>query len=297
MEATEEVLGRIRSSFAIKQRELWPDEESAPGTLFHYTSSEGLVGISSSRKFFLTDVLSSSDRSEVIYGTGLAKAILRDNAEHPLCKQMLAAYAEHPLAGLGDTYFLHSLSFCARQDVLTQWRAYSTTGGFALGVNFEKIYQRAQGKEFAISRIVYDEITQKDILHKSVGFGCEVFDEVLPKADAMAPEDRNAALSEVMVGTAMLLLTSIIQFKHPAFESEEEWRLFRLDPAEELPEVRYRMCGPRLVPYLEVSFDADLITDIIRSPGLWPTSTDYALKRLGASLGPHVRIGVSELPV
>lgn len=288
----------IAASFRAKQEEPWPDEENAPPTLFHYTSAEGLVGIVTSRKFFLTDVLSSSDRSEIVYGSGLAQAALTDHVGHPLCDLILAAYRGHPLQNLGETYFLHAVCFCPHPDVLTQWRAFSTAGGFALGVDFAKIYKRGEAGEFAVTKILYDEARQKEILREAVRFSRETYDHFKPEAAKMLPEDRQLLLNELVVQSAMLLLTSIVRFKHPAFASEEEWRVLRLDPPVELSgKLRYRMSGPRLIPYIELPFEPDLITNIVRSPGLWPASTDYAVRRLAASLGPHVKVTQSDLPL
>jgi hypothetical protein len=97
------LIPEIAASFRTRREELWPEEQNPPTTLFHYTSADGLVGIASNRKFFLTDVLSSSDRSEIVYGTDLAIEALREHAHHPLCEKILATYREHRLAGLGES--------------------------------------------------------------------------------------------------------------------------------------------------------------------------------------------------
>jgi hypothetical protein len=159
------------------------------------------------------------------------------------------------------------------------------------------MFRRGEAGEFAVTKILYDGARQKAILRETIAYGIERFDKIFAEVATAAPKTSGPILNEVLLQSAMLLLTAIVRFKHPAFESEEEWRVFKLDRAEELSEVHYRMCGPRLVPYIELVFEPDLITDIVRSPGLWPASTDYALKRLGASLGHHVRVDISKLPI
>ena len=75
--------------------------------------------------------------------------------------------------------------------------------------------------------------------------------------------------------------------------------MFTLDPVESLtPEkLKFRARGRSIMPYVELPFDPDLITHIYRSPGPWPGSVEYGVKRLAASLGPHVVCEVSKLPL
>ena|SRR5438309_428027 len=110
MNPVEEFLEKARKEIDAYYVELWREHESAPPThLFHYTSTEGLTGIISGRKFFLSDMLTSSDRSEFRYGVALAIEVLEECQSHVLCQELLQSfqggngkYAVNPLGFVQD---------------------------------------------------------------------------------------------------------------------------------------------------------------------------------------------------
>jgi hypothetical protein len=57
----------------------WAEHASRkPSHLFHYTSTEGLVGIVTSRTFFLSDMMASTDQTEIRYGLDVVYEVLRE---------------------------------------------------------------------------------------------------------------------------------------------------------------------------------------------------------------------------
>jgi hypothetical protein len=121
-----EIVQQVESELQNFQNQWWKEYDSPqPSHIYHYTSLEGLVGILTSGKFFLSDVMASSDRSEIRHGFELADEVLRSRIAHALCGSILKTLGHNPFLGIGETMFVYAVCFCPGSDVLTQWRAYS----------------------------------------------------------------------------------------------------------------------------------------------------------------------------
>jgi len=125
-----------------------------------------------------------------------------------------------------------------------------------------------------------------------------VFARLRPDLTKYAGADFKDGLDGFLLDAGISLLKSIFHFKNKAFQSEDEWRVIRLnDPLNDQrpTQVRFRTLGNKVIPYIELPFEADLVSHIIRSPGVWPRSVEYAVQRLASSLGDHVHVEQSAL--
>lgn len=295
-----EIVQQVESELQNFQNQWWKEYDSPqPSHIYHYTSLEGLVGILTSGKFFLSDVMASSDRSEIRHGFELADEVLRSRIAHALCGSILKTLVHNPFLGIGETMFVYAVCFCPGSDVLTQWRAYSADGGFALGVDFGKVVTRAVAAEFAISKMLYDHRRQAALLESTLDHATSLFDRLntqialLPASEAQDCRDRFA------FEVGMSLVKSILRFKNEAFQSESEWRILALETKDSLTadRLKFRARGRTVIPYIELPFSPDLVTHIYRSPGPWPQSIEYGVRRLSASIGPQVLCETSKLPL
>ena len=300
MLTTTEIIQQVASELQNFQNAWWKDYDSPqPSHIYHYTSLEGLVGILTSRKFFLSDVMASSDRSEIRHGFELANEVLRSRVAHALCKSILDTLVHHQFLRIGETMFEYAVCFCPGSDVLTQWRAYSADGGFALGVDFGKVVTSAVAAGFGISKMLYDHQRQAALLESTLDHATSLFDRLntqialLPAAEAQ--DCRNKFAFEV----EMSLVKSILRFKNEAFQSENEWRILAFENKDCLTadRLKFRARGRTVIPYIELPFSPDLVTHIYRSPGPWPRSIEHGVRRLSASIGPHVLCETSRLPL
>jgi hypothetical protein len=81
IENLDEFVADVRADLDHFYPDLWKDYVSAePTHLFHYTSSEALIGIVSNRTFFLTDVSASTDQSEIRHGIDVVREVLEEYA-------------------------------------------------------------------------------------------------------------------------------------------------------------------------------------------------------------------------
>ena len=107
--------------------DLWKDHmRDEPHHLFHYTSSEGLLGIVRSRKLYLSDMLASTDQSEIRHGINLVRDVLEEAPSDPISKSFREAFDKTGMWwGIGSRFFVYAICFCCGDDVLAQWRGFA----------------------------------------------------------------------------------------------------------------------------------------------------------------------------
>jgi hypothetical protein len=291
-EALEQAIRAIRYHFDQLVLKHNPPE---PDHLYHYTSTEGLLGIITSKKFFATDILSMRDQSEFRHGVDLARQVIRElhgSERNSVTDSLLHAFEDNPTLGVGEGFFLHAVCFCCKGDVLSQWQSFSTKGGFALGVDIHQLRKREASGHLILAKMLYDEMLQREIVEQVVKNGAAVFSQF-----ETSLKQSRTCLNNFIFELGVTLYNSISRFKHPCFSSEDEWRILIGDHASEAAkEVRFRAGERTVVPYREVTLDLASITHIIRSPGAWPQNDSYAIERLARSIGRHVTVRTSALP-
>jgi Protein of unknown function (DUF2971) len=286
-EALQEAIAAIRQHL---DQLLHEPAGSEPTHLFHYTSSEGLLGILTNKKFFATDILSMRDQSEFRYGAELARKVvheLHETERSAITDSLLHPFEDDPLLGLGKGFFFHVVCFCEKQDVLTQWQTFSATGGFALGIDCQELVKGQAAGDFILAKMLYDTERQRDLVRRVVTNGIAVFRQ-FENSLRRSKESLDGLVFEL----GLTLYNLISRFKHPCFHTEDEWRI--LIAGEE--DLKFRSVGRTVLPYREVGFAANLITHVIRSPGAWPANDRYSTERLARSVGEHVQVGISTLP-
>jgi hypothetical protein len=299
-EEAESFVFEVKNKLEQTYLDLWKEYASdEPTHLFHYTSGDGLLGIVSTKKFFLTDVLASSDQSEIRHGLDIVKGVLLESRNDPMAESFLASMPQGRLWwGIGDGMFLHAVCFCRTPDALTQWRGYTPGGGFALGVDFKQLMHRADSGDFGLGRMLYARDKQREMVRNTFNCGREFFERLLPIIKTDHEGHSKQALQDLMVEVGICLLKSAVLFKHDAFVSEDEWRVFKLEPFEQLRDkLKFRARGNVITPYFELPFEPCLITEIRCSPGPWSPSALYGVKRLAKCLGDHVQVTQSALPL
>ncbi|HEV8147263.1 MAG TPA: DUF2971 domain-containing protein [Bryobacteraceae bacterium] len=301
MVSVETILEEARAKILAFENTVWAEHElESPKELFHYTTIEGLVGILSDCHLFLSDILASNDRSEFVHGAQMIVSECRKRSAHVLLANLAEVFQPDQRSGLGRSWFIHAACFCTGSDVLTQWRGYSFAGGFAIGLDFEKLMKEARATNaFAIVRMLYHQDLQEKIISETLDTVVRLFDEwLMPMLNKLSKQDRQRASDGFFLEVGSSLLKSIARFKNPAFQSEDEWRIFSFDSSEVVQEkVKFRTRSNSILPYIELPFPADIVSSVYRSPGVWPASVEYSLQRLVMSVGEHIEIKKSEIPL
>jgi hypothetical protein len=207
---------------------------SPPRRLHHYTTLDGLLGVTSSSEIWASDVRFVNDASELTYASDLigseVVAALKESKK-------IAGHLElHPDVAnplqVGIRPFI--ACFCEESDLLSQWRGYGVSKtAYALGFDLSGIISRIDPPVNTIVRkVVYDPEQQRGAVRLAMQIWIETAEALLDE-EKMTPEDLFPYPAAWALQDA--LLEHYLCFKHPAFAEEKEWRLIKLvDVNEEL---------------------------------------------------------------
>ncbi len=301
--------------------------ETSPSHVYHYTTIEGIVGLLTSRQLWTSDVAYLNDISEYTYADGaIAGVIAGLKPGDPDLTGLLSVLQNNPREFGFDVY---ASCFCEREDLLSQWRAYSGHGtGYALEFDWNLLRERFSGdSDIFCGRIEYEETSQKQLLHTLLTPLMPILQQdftalATSKVDALAEESKSLTADErthrFEIATADLLkeitrpvltaaATSLLSFsiaraflKSPTFSEEREWRVAVLKPRS-AEGVAFRTSHDILVPYypLELGAASELpIRRIIVGPGPHPAQAQDSMRRflLGKGLS-HIEVDASPIPL
>jgi len=145
--------------------------------LYHYTSLEGLIGILKSQSIWASHCEFLNDSNEFHHALSFAKShsgnIFMEN-------DYLSAFGwgmRHALEKM-DRHDIYVSSFSENPDLLSQWRGYCPQGsGVCIGFDKNSIEQYCAGKDYKLSKCLYDHATQKRHISELVSLCLKKFPE------------------------------------------------------------------------------------------------------------------------
>jgi Protein of unknown function (DUF2971) len=248
-----------------------PPVSSPPPILFHYTTLAGACGIATSKRLWASSIRHLSDSTEFTY----AHDVLREALEEATRGQPaeISATVEYLLrdldvsaiqsvlnfsGALGATYVL---SLSAEPDKLSQWRAYSPGGGYALGFRTAALLAIARHQGFNLIQCSYDRtghlLDAQAIASTILSRIQQLPPMVLQTAHGSSAIPGKDLLVQQHIYPIRREMLSDIQrkapaWKHPAFHEEAEWRLVSLHPRTD---VKFRVGRTSIVPYVEIKLN------------------------------------------
>ncbi len=236
---------------------------------------------------------------EIRHGVAVFKRVLEERRGEPLPECFLQFFEKEELWwGIGQQLFIHAISFCAKSDVLTQWRGYCPDGGVAIGVNFSELLRRAYASEVLLWKMLYEADAQRELAQRMLAIGNRNLEELNRLLVNVPETESKKAYNEYVKLVSNMFFMSALTFKHDAFDSEEEWRVILLDTSGGISErLKFRARGKTITPYVELVFEpASMISEIQCSPGTWSRSALYSIDRLAKKMG-NVKVTHSRLPL
>jgi hypothetical protein len=235
--------------------------------IYHYTDPKGLIGILSDGQLWATDIGYLNDSSELRHAEEVQRRLLgeiiRESPDGSLQRKLATKALEgrHPFKG-EETYVV---CFCGEGDLLTQWKTYGSWGsGFSIGFDRKKlesalaalgppprsladIWTMGTSTEVTLARVRYSEEEQQLDLERAF----HRYGDLL-SAESSAPEI--AACAAAIADNAAL---SASRFKHPAFESEREWRIVISSSFGSSLELFFRSSSRTVIPYIKTRRQPD----------------------------------------
>jgi hypothetical protein len=168
-----------------------------------------------------------NDWMEVVYGYDLMMSALRNlvgsgelsGRSQKVFADVLRAM-ELPDSPFVDAYFA---AFCEKGNLLSQWRAYAGTQGFAVEVDPLVIdgeltlSTKAAARNLRLAKVEYDPDRQKK------GFR-EVLDQLIETIECQRGES-DRLLTTLAEFVRIVLSSWAATVKHPGFQEEQEWRV------------------------------------------------------------------------
>jgi len=277
--------------------------------IYHYTTSQGLLGILGSECFWGTNILYLNDKSELLYARTLIEThIDRQIRAAPNSDvYRFLSLLKHRYDPFQDNLDVYISCFCENGDLLSQWRSYgSAGGGYAVALEPRVRDQPPATPAFiSFRRVIYDPDVQRAYVEGSINKFVKI----------LAEFRRNSPGNEIWEAAEKLTLRYFLQevgdyfwcFKDQAFSEEKEWRFAYVTPRSVTGKrpVRFRSTSNGIVPYVELDlFNLASggrylqITKIVCGPTLHPDLSELAVLLAVRELGyKDVQPAISAVPL
>ncbi|MDZ4276795.1 MAG: DUF2971 domain-containing protein [Erythrobacter sp.] len=236
--------------------------------LYHYCSSSTFLSIVRNKKIWLTNLTLSNDRMEGLWAVKMFLDLFKNDDRNAsfAAKTILEGEIRQRIA-LGTC-------FSSKGDLLSQWRGYAE-GGRGVCIGFKK---EALDRLELKSKSGEGSSTLRKINYCSF-LPSEMEESIYAEFDDQIEQGRKCIGDNVSFSKdysndghdrVTALINNLFTLKNPAFQEENEWRLLLVDYPSSIENIGFRESNSLLSPYVEVPFDADLISTICLGP-LHPT--------------------------
>ena len=298
-------------------------EDTAPPVLWHYTSAQGLLGILKDGEIFASDSRFLNDKTENVRIWTLIRQRLKERVklgnDDEFVKivdevaELMSAQKDKPfgdsvpalLVELQSLLAVHKEEdvfvscFSAEEDSLSQWRAYTSGNGYAIGFSSEVLSGLTDNSLLSgLPLCRFDSVKYVADEHRTALDG--VINTMLAnqlgekRAGKPWPDERAASSFE------RFLLDRFSPFvKDDGFKGEKEWRLALKVGTFDPSKIEFRPGRSHLIPFLRVSLEKDhpnYIREIMVGPGPSSELDLLALQRLVKSRGLPIEVRNSKIP-
>ncbi|MDP1525468.1 MAG: DUF2971 domain-containing protein [Rhodocyclaceae bacterium] len=192
-----------------------------------------------------------NDNQEILHALALCQAVCGSKAKETSGRELEflnRLYGELHFQKTNQTH-IFTVSFSESRDQLSQWRAYTRNGGYALSFKGSALSHVAKSQGYLIAKCIYEEEQKIKLLNEFVSH----------KVSESATE-KNIDLLAACVANDFLVMAAMM--KHQGFSEEREWRLISTTSRDDPSHIKYRSVARYLIPYLEVSVSPDVMPQI-----------------------------------
>jgi hypothetical protein len=223
-----------------------------PPTLFHYTTSAGLLGIIDKKEIWASHTQYLNDQREFQHAVSIIE-------EEIASMKKMAEYDQHQIALEQMTSVLKDsgsmnvcvCSFSEEGDVLSQWRAYGGDSGFSVGFSGPFLRNVSESRRFWLVKCIYEEVEQRSWMRTLL---TDVLNENTQK-ELDGGDDKDPRIPGGNLAAYLNRYAPIL--KHKSFAEEKEWRII----SRPLPSTRdgfdFRAGRSMLVPYFKIPLSTD----------------------------------------
>ena len=232
--------------------------------LFHYTSFDAFQKIIASRKIWATDIHYLNDASEFMYTLELAREVMKSRSAITTYAELMVDKSSdldrnvaelminsiHMTEAIKRDMYSYVFSLTEERSLLSQWRAYCSKGGVSVGFNSQKLLDILNKHNLSIFKCEYCRDRQIELINSRIN---EMKD--LESYKTFTENLKNNPSLKFFQLFMVRLSQLAIQFKHPDFHEEKEWRIGILTPSHTVKKEQFRPKDSCLVPYQEISIE------------------------------------------
>ena len=195
-----------------------------PDLLYHYSTSNGVLGIVSEKKLWASNLLFMNDSSEIENGTRIFDGAIRNAERAGLLDDDGEPFSDWGINGpeFNISFGIFGVCFSELGDDLSQWRAYGQAGGYSLGFSGLELQAMHSRGIATLDQVIYDELRKVSIAEATVSAAIQEW-RLLKAGPAKTLKQRTKAFRDVLEHT---IRHCICIMKHHSFAAEREWRLF-----------------------------------------------------------------------
>lgn len=262
----------IRSEHDSQSEWMTKSAPDVPEMLYHYTDSNGLIGIFNRGELWASNVLHVNDASETAYPMAAAEDIAGRLMDEPATKasRSFRDFLEVVPLQLNATATNHEkyvVCFCDDADLLSQWRGYTgASGGYAIGFDTTSLDHDAvgphPGRHAILVGVLYDDVALRNLIEAAY----RTIKTALDAVDATGPAEpvREGAIGRSLNWLEGFVIGWGLHFKHPTFSEEREWRLvYPVFEEDQDPSRIFRTAHGRPLPYITITFDTNEESDLL----------------------------------
>lgn len=220
------------------------NKESLPKILYHYTTSEGFLGILSTKKIWATHIYYLNDSEEL----NRTLALLDQSVKKGLKKVVKDLFVPQKI--IKNEIDIYVISFTKEEgDLLSQWRGYCPSNGFSIGFDYSGLRnlfrKKIESEDYFLLPCFYNDLDHKFCISLLIEDTIEVL---------KAPSESD--ISEVVSKhiDRVVLIASILKDK--SFSEEKEWRLFCIRKKNgQSQDIKFRKGKSAIVPYIELPIE------------------------------------------
>lgn len=272
--------------------------------LYHYTSADallGMLGAGGEAALWMTQIHFMNDDAESWNALNIALGLVYDLANEEGTNQARALAARQRLNDWGYSPdrvevadfrlgMQRTFAFCVTTlaDVLSQWRGYAPSGGYAVGFRYGDLQKIATHNKLELRGCEYDANPAEHTGDRKKGAIRREFKAITSLWDVgnPTPEEIEQGWQRILEKVAFMAG----YFKDGSFAEEHEYRLVGT-VSEDDPRARWRAKGAMIIPYCEIPLKCPdevrgddewsfPIRKIIIGPGLQKNLARHALEAL-----------------
>lgn len=286
----------------------------APTEIFHYTNSNGLIGILDENKIRSTHVTCVNDNKEYRHFTDIIINNIerRCDIENDINYKVFYNKALDFLKKRDyDSEDIFISCFSIEQDDLNQWRAYGGGEcGYAIGFNYKElkdpVIKRNSECACLIGMALYDRVTHNDFVEKLLN----LMINHVKKLKIDFPIEFEESVTELIEYVYYFMGPFSALIKHHKFEQEKEFRIATTIKKDEYNELGFVQKNTLLSRYFSLDIWKDKserkrlsITKIIIGPSPQQKISKISVERLLGTLGSKhgfspcsIKVILSEVP-